>query len=267
MLTRKRAVKKALKQCVEKHKKIYRRRLVALATGSNRQQRQWALCKLAEGTDVLTASAKAPRHDVPPGKFKEHFENLFSRKSEQETLGLTEAKVGPKSQPRLELSGPPDLFEVQHAIGRLHDETAPGANGLRSEIFKAGGAILAHRLQHDFELIWPKHDPNLLISDSEGREDLNEVPLVSFFFTAWFGVAIRYYCISEIGGKDKRHGLMPDRCNGSRHIVQFLTFKAKFYFWIVGDRVKKTIHGSGKCPLLWGILASMLLIKVFYVKK
>jgi hypothetical protein len=37
---------------------------------------------------------------VPPAHFKEHFENLFSKVSEQQTLNLTEDKVGPKSEVR-----------------------------------------------------------------------------------------------------------------------------------------------------------------------
>ena len=178
LLDRKRGAKKAIKLCVERHKKIYRRRLVVLATrGGNNQHRQWAMRTLAKGSN-FSADTKAPRRDVQPERFKEHFENLFSRKSEQETLGLTEERVGPKSEPRMELSGSPTLYEVQNAIGRLREGTAPGANGLRSELFKAGGAILSHRLCHDFRAIWP-HEPDPTLGDGATGEDPQTGPGLS----------------------------------------------------------------------------------------
>jgi hypothetical protein len=70
----------------------------------------------------------------------------------------------------MELSGPPTLFKVQFAMGRLRDGTATGANGLRPEIFKAGGDILAHQLKQDFGVIWPK-SPQLksLTGPANGR--------------------------------------------------------------------------------------------------
>ncbi len=56
-------------------------------------------CGSSLDTDLLT-EPKAGCIDVPPAHFKEHFENLFSKVSEQQTLNLTEDKVGPKSEVR-----------------------------------------------------------------------------------------------------------------------------------------------------------------------
>ena len=95
------------------------------------------------------------RQDVPPEQSKEHLEKVYSRKSDQETLGLTEDKVGPKTAPLEALSGPPSPFEIEHAIGKLKEGKAPRSNGLPAEIFKAGGAIISHRLCQDFKSIWP----------------------------------------------------------------------------------------------------------------
>ena len=100
------------------------------------------------------------RQDVTPESFKTHFENLFSRTSQGATLGLTTERIGPKSALNMELSGPPSLYEVKYTIGRLRDGTAPGANGLRPEVFKGGRDILAHHLQQDFGIIWPSPGPN-----------------------------------------------------------------------------------------------------------
>jgi hypothetical protein len=95
---------------------------------------------LAGGLDTdLLAEPKTRRIDVPPARFKEHFENLFSKVSEQQTLNLTEDRVGPKSEVPMDLAGPPTVFEVQFAISKLQGGSAPGSNGLRPEVFKAGG--------------------------------------------------------------------------------------------------------------------------------
>jgi hypothetical protein len=153
---KRKGLKKAIRICVEKHKRVYRRQLVVVATTSkdiHLRRRAWR--QLAKGDDMSSDVPKS-KQDVSPEAFKDHFENLFGKESLGETLGLTATLVGPKSAPNMELSGPPTLFEVQFAIGRLRDGTAPGANGLRPEIFKAGGDILAHQLQQDFGVIWPK---------------------------------------------------------------------------------------------------------------
>jgi hypothetical protein len=173
---RKRSLKKAIRICVEKHKRIYCQQLVVVAT-TNRDfnLRRLAMGLLAKGDD-MTHEVPKRRQDVAPEAFKIHLENLFRKESLGETLGLTADQVGPKSAPNMELSRPPTLPEVQLAIGRLQDGTAPGANALRPESFKAGGAILAHRLQQDFGVIWPavspgpdlNPEPNLRTDDTGG---------------------------------------------------------------------------------------------------
>ena len=155
LLIIKRQTKRAIKKCVEKHKRLYKRHLVTLVTNSkNPQERKLALQQLARGNN-MTSNPEQPRQDVPPEKFKQHFEQLYSKISEQESLGLTEAAVGPKSEPLEALSGPPSLYEIEHAIGKLKFEKAPGSDGLPAEIFKAGGSIIAHPLSQDYKSIWP----------------------------------------------------------------------------------------------------------------
>lgn len=87
--------------------------------------------------------------------FAAHFEQLFSKISEKEKLGLTAEKVGPKSEPRVELSGAPTYLEVKAAVGKLSVGTAPGRNGLRPEMYKMGGPVLVRRLVKDFAALWP----------------------------------------------------------------------------------------------------------------
>ena len=53
------------------------------------------------------------------------------------------------------LSGPPRRHEIETEIGSLNKHKAPGANGLRAEIFQAGGRIIANRLNDDYKAIWP----------------------------------------------------------------------------------------------------------------
>ena len=89
---------------------------------------------------------------------------------------MTEERVGPKSAVRRELSGPPTLYEVQYAIEKLRVGTAPGSNGIKSEVFKAGGAVLAHRLAHDFRAIWPNHAPDPLYSPASNDESGDGTP-------------------------------------------------------------------------------------------
>lgn len=55
-----------------------------------------------------------------------------------------------------ELAGAPTFLEVKAAVGKLSSGTAPGRNGIRSELFKLGGAVLARRLVKDFAALWPE---------------------------------------------------------------------------------------------------------------
>ncbi len=148
-----------LRNCISKHKGIYRRKLAntAVRCGDAKQEGD-ALLILAKGHDLSLrqpARAKAP---VSPTIFTAHFESLFSKSSDKETLGLTEENAGPKIPPKTELSGPPTLKEVQKAVKGLSRGTAPGSNGLRPELFKLGGEPLARRLVSDFETLWPTEE-------------------------------------------------------------------------------------------------------------
>jgi hypothetical protein len=89
-------------------------------------------------------------------KLSRHFEKLFSKKSEQELLGLKEELVGRKDEPKEHLGGPPTIGEVKEAIKKLQNGKAPGEDGLRLELFKVGGTTLAERLVANFEQLWPK---------------------------------------------------------------------------------------------------------------
>ncbi len=91
-----------------------------------------------------------PKPVIESTIFNAHFEKLFSKKSDSELLGLTEAKVGPEVAPKAELSGAPSLTEVKCVITKLGRGTAPGLNGLRPELFKTGGDLLAERITHTY---------------------------------------------------------------------------------------------------------------------
>ena len=155
LLARKRIAKKAYKLCVKKHKRAYQQRLLTgITRGRDFAAKRLALKRLI-GEDP-SAGVKASRRQVEPNCFAKHLNSLFSKKSAKEVLGLTAERVGQKSAPRMELSGPPTLVEVRQAITRMKRNTAPGANRLRSEFFKMGGDILAERLRQDFEVLWPE---------------------------------------------------------------------------------------------------------------
>ncbi len=125
----------------------------AVQCGDAKQEGE-ASAALAKGHDL---SLQQPARQKPPRRptiFTAHFEQLFSKTSDQQTPGLTEEKAGPKTSPRLELSGAPTLLEVQTAEKGLSRGTAPGSNGLRPELFKLGGDALANRLVKDFAVLW-----------------------------------------------------------------------------------------------------------------
>ena len=50
--------------------------------------------------------------------------------------GLTAARVGPRAEQRLDLSGAPTQTEIRKAIKGLKSGKAPGANRLTPELFK-----------------------------------------------------------------------------------------------------------------------------------
>jgi hypothetical protein len=91
---------------------------------------------------------------VLPQVFTVHFEQLYSKVSNKEKLGFAAEKAGPKCEPRVELSGVLMYLEVKTAVGKLSVGTAPGCNGLRPELYKMGGAVLARRLVKDFAAWW-----------------------------------------------------------------------------------------------------------------
>jgi hypothetical protein len=123
-----------------------------------------AMKVLEQGYDLSLIPKLKEKPLVEPKVFASHFEKLFAKKSERETLGLSEEKVGPKVPPNKSLSGAPTFVEISKAVGKLRRGTAPGVNGLRPEMFKKGGSVLVRRLVKDFEAIWPAEtDENALL--------------------------------------------------------------------------------------------------------
>ncbi len=96
--------------------------------------------------DLSLQKVAPPKPVIESTIFNAHFEKLFSKKSDSEMLGLTEAKVAPKA----ELSGAPSLAEVKCVITKLGHSTAPGSNGLRPKLFKTGGYLLTERITHTY---------------------------------------------------------------------------------------------------------------------
>ena len=101
---------------------------------------------------------RAPPPEVSPSDFAKHFENLFSRESDDDLLHLSRYAhlLPPKSRPRTELGGVPLVTEVAEAIDRLNLKKASGADGLTAESFKAAKDVLSHRLAADFSQFWPQ---------------------------------------------------------------------------------------------------------------
>jgi hypothetical protein len=154
-LERKR-VQRNIKKCIKRHKDIYRLQLSNMVVrGDSQAAAQAAMSLLGKGYDLGLVRGKEAKAPVVPQVFAAHFEQLFSKISEKETLGLTAEKVGPKSEPMVELSGAPTYLEVKTAVGKLSVGTAPERNGLRPEMYKMGGPVLVRRLVKDFAALWP----------------------------------------------------------------------------------------------------------------
>ncbi len=145
----------ALCNCVTRHKGIHRRKLTNTAVRCGNAKQGEALAALAKGHDLSLQQPARQKPPISPTIFTAHFEQLFSKTSDHQTLGLMEEKAGPKTPLRLELSGDPTLLEVQTAVKGVSRGTAPGNNGLRPELFKLGGDALANRLVKDFAVLWP----------------------------------------------------------------------------------------------------------------
>ncbi len=151
--------RRALRNCISKHKNIYRQKLANIAVRSGDAKKEGeALEILARGSDLSLQPPPRAKSAIDPTIFTAHFEQLFNKESDRQTLGLTEQTAGPKVPPRTELSGPPTLAEVQRAVKGLSRGTAPGSNGLRPELFKMGGDTLARRLVQDFGILWPTQE-------------------------------------------------------------------------------------------------------------
>jgi hypothetical protein len=152
-------VRRKLKHCVKKHKDKFRKRLAeTVVTGGDIQKAQAAFGSLVKGYDLAGVEKKNVKAPVLPQVFAAHFEQLFSKTSSSEKLGLTEENVGPKSEIMVELSGAPSFIEVKKAIGKLSPGTAPGWNGLVPELYKMGGPVLVRHLVKEFAALWPKVD-------------------------------------------------------------------------------------------------------------
>jgi hypothetical protein len=78
----------------------------AVRCGDARQEGE-ALAALAKGHDLSLQQSASQKPPISPTIFTAHFKQLFSKTSDQQTLGLTEEKAGPRTPPRVELSGAP----------------------------------------------------------------------------------------------------------------------------------------------------------------
>ena len=134
-----RAVKLRIRRVVQYHKSLYEKS-----------------CARRAAVVPLVNKKKGGVSKVPPEAMAAHLGSVYNKESQRDTLGLTAEKVGRnKAEPRKDLSGAPDASEVRSAIARLKADKAPGKDGLRSEVFKAGGETLVQRLTADFAQIWP----------------------------------------------------------------------------------------------------------------
>jgi hypothetical protein len=169
-------VRRDMKRCVKRHKDKFRMHLAAtVVKGEKLQQAQAAFGLLVKGYDLAGVERKSVKAPILPQVFAAHFEQLFSKTSKKEKLGLMEAKVGPKSEVMKELSGAPSYEEVRKAVAKLSAGKAPGRNRLAPELYKMGGPVLARRLVKDFAVLWPKVEDGVDVAESSPQMECAKV--------------------------------------------------------------------------------------------
>jgi hypothetical protein len=92
------AVRRAIRQCVKRHKDRFRMRLAETGAGTvakvvDQLKVQAAFNSLTKGYDLGRVDKRNVKTPIPPGVFAEHFKQLFSKTSNKRKLNLTEDKV------------------------------------------------------------------------------------------------------------------------------------------------------------------------------
>ncbi len=121
------------------------------------------LLRLAQGNDMSIRRT----HSV-----MRQFSMPTSRAFLPRALCLNGTNAGPKITPKTVLSGDPTFTEVQKAFKGLSRGTAPGSNGLRPELLKLGGDVLAKRLVSDFDALWPTEEEIVLAYPLPPKADI-----------------------------------------------------------------------------------------------
>jgi hypothetical protein len=191
----------------------------------NAQEESLTLLRLAHGNDMAIRKPPSAKPQIDATIFNAHFESLFTKHSEKETLGFNETNAGPKVPPKTELSGAPTLAEVQKAIKGLSRGTAPGSNGLRPELFKHGGDALAKRIVSDFGALWPREEEMVLAHPLPPKAEILQTWQDADFVTLF---------------KMKGDPTDPGNYRG----IFLLTVAGKVLASVIDERLKTLIEGS-----------------------
>ena len=129
--------------------RIWKLRLVRISEGGSKRNKRLA-------DQLLEGKFKKARDGPSPEAFKTHFESLFGKQSEKQTLDLSNlAQIPAAVEANQECSGPPSALEIREAIKKLKNNKAAGADGIPSEFFKMGDDVIVSRLEADYKDIWP----------------------------------------------------------------------------------------------------------------
>jgi len=87
-------IKLALRRCVRKHKDVFCKAEALEAVTSEQPARvKQAMTALERGYDLSSRGKACQAASVDPSVFNAHFGSLFSKVSDEESLGLTEQAV------------------------------------------------------------------------------------------------------------------------------------------------------------------------------
>ena len=100
---------------------------------------------------LISSSSKAKKKEISNETLREHYETLFSKGSELDKF----ARVKTFSEPLEALTVLPSLKEVEAAVSKIRNNTAPGESGICGDLLKLGGQKLSELLLSFFISLWP----------------------------------------------------------------------------------------------------------------
>ena len=214
MLSDKRMVKAVVKAAKEKFSEYCTKLYL---DGSRREK--------SKARKLLEGGSSGRSAEIHPDVMAAHFNNLFSRVSDRNTLDLDSYShlLPPKADTHWEIGGAPSPAEVRGAIKGLSSGKAAGQDGLTAEVFKAAGEQLVSRLALDFERIWPV----------EGQPNAGQVDMRCEVFQSWQDAEV--VCLF----KGKGSPTDPGQYRG----IFLLDVAGKILAAIIAERIGSLIEG------------------------